>query len=307
MSMNKSTSATGKPSKPPLLSLVDYSDDEEKTSPQGSQTSQSRSDVFGTAAENLNTESDTESDPAEPHIEDEQMTEKSDHAEPIIESTQVKMTAGNESEEGDESEKTESEGVEEVDVEDVGLLINIKKKAKSKKRKAPSSIQRNNPLRKTARKSTPSVTETQTSTPPTVVEGFSTRATRKSVNAELVVEHRYESFSSREIIPEKSVDLDAEDTWAFLDIIKKGHLERTVKDLVGYIPEIVKEFYAALPGEITRASKDRVGVTVQGHKFEFSPTKINEYLNLVPLSEEEVKADEMADALTIDELAEFLT
>ena len=189
---------------------------------------------------------------------------------------------------------TESEGVEEVDVEDVELLINIKKKAKSKKRK-------------TSRKSTPSVTETQTSTQPTVAEGSSTRATRKSVNAELVVEHRYESFSSREIIPEKSVDLDAEDTWGFLDIIKKGHLERTIKDLVGYIPEIVKEFYAALPGEITRASKDRVGVTVQGHKFEFSPTKINEYLNLVLLSEEEVKADEMADALTINELAEFLT
>ncbi|KAF3524131.1 hypothetical protein F2Q69_00049709 [Brassica cretica] len=286
MSMNKSTSTAGKASKPPLLSLVDYSDDEEQTTPQESQTSQSRSDVFGTATENLYTESDTESDPAEPHIKDEQMTEKSDHAEPIIESTQVKMTAGNESEEGDESEKTESEGVEEIDVEDVELLINIKKKAKSKKRKAPSSIQRNNPLRKTTRKSTPSVTETQTSTPPTVVEGSSTRATRKSVNAELVVEHRYESFSSREIIPEKSVDLDAEDTWGFLDIIKKSHLERTVKDLVGYIPEIVKEFYAALPGEITRASKDRVELTVRGHKFEFSPTKINEHLNLVPLSEE---------------------
>ena len=70
------------------------------------------------------------------------MTEKSDHAEPIIESTQVKMTAGNESEERDESEKTESEGVEEVDVEDVELLINIKNKAKSKKRKAPTSIQK---------------------------------------------------------------------------------------------------------------------------------------------------------------------
>ncbi|KAG2248543.1 hypothetical protein Bca52824_088171 [Brassica carinata] len=71
-----------------------------------------------------------------------------------------------------------------------------------------------------------------------------------------MAEHRYESFSSREFIQERS----------------KGHLERTVTSLVGYIPEIVKEFYAALPGEITRASKDR-----------------------------------MADALTIDELADFLT
>ncbi|KAF3595482.1 hypothetical protein DY000_02026329 [Brassica cretica] len=173
--------------------------------------------------------------------------------------------------------------------------------------KAPTSIQRNNPVRKTTRKSTPSVAETQTSTPPIMAEGSSTRVTRKSVNAKLVAEHRYESFSSREIIPERSVDLNAEDTWGFLDIIKKGHLERIVTGLVGYIPEIVKEFYAALPREITRASMDRVEVTVRGHRFEFSPTKINEYLNLMPLSEEEVKADEMADALTIDELAEFLT
>ncbi|KAF3541800.1 hypothetical protein F2Q69_00020675 [Brassica cretica] len=131
------------------------------------------------------------------------MTEKSDHAEPIIESTQVKMTAGNESEERDESEKTESEGVEEVDVEDVELLINIKNKAKSKKRKAPTSIQKQQSCMK--------------------------------------VSHA-----------ERSVDLDAEDTWGFLDVIKKGHLERTVTGLVEYIPEIVKEFYAALPEEITR-------------------------------------------------------
>ena len=46
--------------------------------------------------------------------------------------------------------------------------------------------------------------------------------------------------------------MDAEDTWGFLDVIKKGHLERTVTGLVEYIPEIVKEFYAALPEEITR-------------------------------------------------------
>ncbi|KAF2609329.1 hypothetical protein F2Q68_00043732 [Brassica cretica] len=258
MSMNRNTSAAGEASNPQPLSLVDYSDDEEKTTPKGSQTSQSRSDVFGTAAENLNTEPDAESDPAEPNTEDEQMEEKSDHAEQILESTQVKTTDGNEPEEKDDSEKTESEEVEEVAVEDVELLIIIKKNAKNKKRKATTSIQRNNPVRKTVRKSTPSVAETQTPAPPTIAEGSSTRTTRRSANAELVAEHRYESFSSREIIPERSVDLEAEDTWGFHDIIKKGHLERTVTGLVGYIPEIVKEFYAALPGEITRASKDRV-------------------------------------------------
>ncbi|KAF2589503.1 hypothetical protein F2Q70_00039942 [Brassica cretica] len=121
MSMNKNTSAAGKSSNLPPLSLVDYSDDEDQTTPQGSQTSQSRSDVFGTATEHFNTESDADSDPAEPHIEDEQMTKKQDHAEPIIEPTQVETPAENESEKGDESEKTESEDVEEVDVEDQKL------------------------------------------------------------------------------------------------------------------------------------------------------------------------------------------
>ncbi|KAF2542304.1 hypothetical protein F2Q68_00029207 [Brassica cretica] len=221
MLMNKNTSAAGKSSNPPLLSLVDYSDDEEQTTPQGN---------------------DRETRPC-----------KANHR-----TNSGETPAENESEKGDESKKTESEDVKEVDVEDVELLINIKKQAKSKKRKAPSSIQRNNPVRKTTRKATSSFAETQTAAPPTMTEGSSTRVTRKSVNADLVAEQRYESFSSREIIPERSVDLNAEDTWGFIDIIKKGHLERTVSGLVGYIPEIVKEFYAALPGEITRASKERV-------------------------------------------------
>ncbi|KAF3513902.1 hypothetical protein F2Q69_00004182 [Brassica cretica] len=78
----------------------------------------------------------------------------------------------------------------------------------------------------------------------TATEHLNTESDAKSVNAELVAEHR----------------------WGVLDIIKKGHLERSVTGLVGYIPEIVKEFYAALPGEITRASKDWVEVTVRGHR-----------------------------------------
>ena len=45
----------------------------------------------------------------------------------------------------------------------------------------------------------------------TATEHLNTESDAKSVNAELVAEHRYESFSSREIIPERSVDLNAED------------------------------------------------------------------------------------------------
>ncbi|CAH8354305.1 unnamed protein product [Eruca vesicaria subsp. sativa] len=75
---------------------------------------------------------------------------------------------------------------------------------------------------------------------------------------------RYDSFSTREMIPERSVDLENDDTWGYLEIIKKGHLEKTVTNLGGYIPEIAKEFYAALPGEITRASEEKVEVVVRG-------------------------------------------
>ena len=60
--MNKSTSAAGKASNPPL-NLVDYSDDEEQTTPQQSQTSQPMSEDLHTAAEQLDSESDAESEP----------------------------------------------------------------------------------------------------------------------------------------------------------------------------------------------------------------------------------------------------
>lgn len=133
------------------------------------------------------------------------------------------------------------------------------------------------------------------------------KAIRRSANAELIAEQRYESFSSREIIPERLVDLEAEDTWGYLDIIKKGHLKSTVAGLVGYNTEVVKEFYAALPGEMTRTSREQVKVVIRGQRFKFSPAKINEYFNLDPLTSDEIEADEKVDALTSEELADFLT
>ncbi|KAF2573150.1 hypothetical protein F2Q70_00005168 [Brassica cretica] len=80
---------------------------------------------------------------------------------------------------------------------------------------------------------------------------------------ERLTEQRYAGFASREIIPERSVDLNSEDTWGYLSIIKKGKLKKTVTGLGGYIPEIVKEFYAALPGEMTRGPE----VIVVGEKY----------------------------------------
>lgn len=131
----------------------------------------------------MNTESDTESDPVEinkkePEAEEDVpkkvleeppkgVPEKfGETGNPTISSKKNRGKTIDESssddslEEGD-SEKTESEGVEKIEVEDVELLINLKKKPNDKKRKAASSMQRNNPVRKTARKSTMAETVAQ--------------------------------------------------------------------------------------------------------------------------------------------------
>ena len=98
----------------------------------------------------------------------------------------------------EDSEKIESSEVEEVDVEDVKLLIDP----------ATPSMQRTNPERKTARKLTvPEVVPSKTNTASASAGESKAKTSDKSANAELVAEQRYESLSSREIIPERSVDL----------------------------------------------------------------------------------------------------
>ena len=61
-----------------------------------------------------------------------------------------------------------------------------------------------------------------------------------------MAEQRYAVFSSREIIAEQVIDLKAEDTWGELEVIKKRHLEKIVTGLVGYMLEVIREFYAGL-------------------------------------------------------------
>ncbi|KAL0662533.1 hypothetical protein Bca4012_099370 [Brassica carinata] len=82
-----------------------------------------------------------------------------------------------------------------------------------------------------------------------------------------------------------------------MSIIKKGQLEKTVTGLGGYISEIVKEFYAALPGEMTRGSE--VIVTVRGQKYEFSPAMIDQYFDVSPLQGDELEVEETMDEHTI--------
>ena len=182
---------------------------------------------------------------------------------------------------GDESGKTDSGEVEKVDFEDVELLIDLKKKAKGKKRKATLLMQRANPPRETSRKSSvPEAVPSKTPTASASVGGSKAKLSHKTANAKLLAEQRYESFSSREIIPERSIDLEADDMWGYLEVIRRGHLEKTVTGLGGYIPEIVKKFYAALPGEMTKDSE--VTVSLRGLTFEFSSAAINQFLNISP-------------------------
>ncbi|KAF2607788.1 hypothetical protein F2Q68_00044738 [Brassica cretica] len=251
MLMNKSTSAAGKYSNPPPLNLVDYSDDEEKTMPQQSQTSQPLSEDLHTAAEQLDSESDAKSEPVrltrkKKNVKEGRSKETSGTIPQGADTTKaskenrgkaIKVSLG-ESEEEDDSENTDSEEAEEVDAENVEPPVSVKEKGK--KRKAPSSATQSNP-------------------------------------------QRYASFASREIIPERSVDLSSEDTWGYMSIIKKGQLEKTVTGLGDYIPEIVKEFYAALPA------------------------MIDQYFDVSPLQGDELEVEETMDEVNSDELADFLT
>ncbi|KAF3519959.1 hypothetical protein DY000_02061091 [Brassica cretica] len=190
MLMNKSTSAAGKYSNPPPLNLVDYSDDEEKTMPQQSQTSQPLSEDLHTAAEQLDSESDAKSEPVrltrkKKNVKEGRSKETSGTIPQGADTTKaskenrgkaIKVSSG-ESEEEDDSENTDSEEAEEVDAENVEPPVSVKEK--EKKRKAPSSATQSNPVQNGSQ--------------------------------------------------------------------SKGQLEKTVTGLGDYIPEIVKEFYAALP------------------------------------------------------------
>ena len=66
----------------------------------------------------------------------------------------------------------------------------------------------------------------------------------------------------------------------------------------------MKEFYVALPGEMTKGSE--VIGSVRGLKFEFSSAAINQFLDLSPPQGDEIDADETMNAVSNEELAEFL-
>lgn len=102
--------------------------------------------------------------------------------------------------ENTESGKADSDEVEEIELENVELLVNIKKTTKWKKRKTKPTLHRNNPKKKkSARKvMTPSRAYTQTSASSVLAEGSVAKSSRKSENANLMVEQRFSILISRD-------------------------------------------------------------------------------------------------------------
>ncbi|XP_020886880.1 uncharacterized protein LOC110229957 [Arabidopsis lyrata subsp. lyrata] len=118
---------------------------------------------------------------------------------------------------------------------------------------------------------------------------------------------RYDLFKNRNLIEERLIDLEKEDSWGYLTLIKNAKLESTVTNLGSYVREVVSEFYANLPCEKSEENAEKVSVFVRGHDYEFSPNKINKFLGFKDLTKEELKADSDADSVGKEQLAELLS
>ncbi|KAG7584165.1 GAG-pre-integrase domain [Arabidopsis suecica] len=118
---------------------------------------------------------------------------------------------------------------------------------------------------------------------------------------------RYDLFKSRNLIEERLIDLETEDSWGYLVLIKNARLESTVTNLGSYVREVVSEFYANLPCEKSEENAEKVSVFVRGHDYEFSPKKINKFLGFKDLTKEELKADSDADSVGKEQLADLLS
>ncbi|KAF3516070.1 hypothetical protein DY000_02061459 [Brassica cretica] len=136
----------------------------------------------------------------------------------------------------------------------------------------------------------------------------SRKASERSVAVEVSpVTKRVEQFLRRSIIAERSVDMTKKDQWGYVEIITKGSMGTTVSSLGNYVEPVVAEFYAGLPVTKVEADTEEIEVQVRGHSYNFSPTVINEVLNLEPLDEDEVDEETTLDGISKSELAEFLT
>ncbi|KAG7564434.1 Ribonuclease H-like superfamily [Arabidopsis suecica] len=134
---------------------------------------------------------------------------------------------------------------------------------------------------------------------------------KKSLRSKLFsspqAQERYALFKNTSLVEERLVDLEKDDIWGYLVLIKSAKLEPTVTNLVSYVKEIIAEFYANLPFEKSEENSEKVSVFVRGHVYEFSSQKINKFLGFKELNKEELKADSEADSIGKEKLAELLT
>ena len=121
------------------------------------------------------------------------------------------------------------------------------------------------------------------------------------------VTKRIDQFLRRKIIVERLVDTTEKDQWGYVEIIAKGSMGTTVSSLGNYVEQVIAEFYAGLPVTKVEADAEEVEVQVRDHVYQFSPTMINDILNLESLNEDEVDEETTLDAISKSELAEFLT
>ena len=110
------------------------------------------------------------------------------------------------------------------------------------------------------------------------------------------VTKRIDQFLRRKIIVERLVDTTEKDQWGYVEIIAKGSMGTTVSSLGNYVEQVIAEFYAGLPVTKVEADAEEVEVQVRDHTYHFSPTMINEVMNLEPLTEDEVDEETALDA-----------
>ncbi|XP_020887743.1 ABC transporter F family member 4-like [Arabidopsis lyrata subsp. lyrata] len=125
----------------------------------------------------------------------------------------------------------------------------------------------------------------------------------------MTVEEQFQKNQKEKEVRKKGVfkQLEKDDSWGYLTLIKNARLESTVTNLGSYVREVVSEFYANLPCEKSEENAEKVSVFVRGHDYEFSPKKINKFLGFKDLTKEELKADSDVDSVGKEQLAELLS
>ncbi|XP_024009239.1 retinitis pigmentosa 1-like 1 protein [Eutrema salsugineum] len=105
----------------------------------------------------------------------------------------------------------------------------------------------------------------------------------------VVSDERIQLFKDRHIWWKRVVDVDEEDEWKYLEVLRESGMRWTVTELEPYMSKVVREFYAGLPSESPSDSSQVFVVRIREAKVRISPRIINETLRREPLTEAERK------------------